>query len=236
MKKFQKSQRFTLIELLVVIAIIAILAAILLPALQKARTRAKTTGCLSNMKQMGLVFDAYATANDEFLPGRYISQVYHSTLVSKGKDGFSWVTMLGQAGLIKYQTFANGIPSNNILACPAAQKGTGGTNFGLNSSLRVQALNASAQKRGVWNIVDPFIKRNTVRVPSSVCMIGDSAETSYQIDPQQSNADGFAAGSDVTRHQKTINMLFIDGHAENLPQTIVLPWLSSARFAKPWFY
>ena len=82
-----------------------------------------------------------------------------------------------------------------------------------------------------------FIKRNTVRVPSSVCMIGDSAETSYQIDPQQSNADGFAAGSDVTRHQKTINMLFIDGHAENLPKSVVAaPWTNATRFSKPWFY
>ena len=45
---------FTLIELLVVIAIIAILAAMLLPALSAARASAKTSGCLSNMKQMGL--------------------------------------------------------------------------------------------------------------------------------------------------------------------------------------
>ena len=81
-----KKQKFTLIELLVVIAIIAILAAMLLPALSAARERARSTSCLSNLKNLGLAHTIYMQDNDEHI-------IAYANAVN-GNNGKKWPYLL----------------------------------------------------------------------------------------------------------------------------------------------
>ena len=215
---------FTLIELLVVIAIIAILAAMLLPALQQARDRAKSTQCLANQKQYGVGMMHYVDDNAGTFPEgpnsarKWYAQLgyYIAPQIVKKR-----VNLGGVYGMYYLDTANITLKTAGVMSCPQAflHHATGGESIVLN-------VNPNYYIRSCMKGSDYAQKPTQVKNPAGKMYAIDSANwsadfviktTGYGI--VAATAYPFSLLSNRTsavdfRHlgRKSANLLFVDGH------------------------
>jgi prepilin-type N-terminal cleavage/methylation domain-containing protein/prepilin-type processing-associated H-X9-DG protein len=199
---FQSRARraFTLIELLVVIAIIGILAAMLLPALNKARSKAYAATCLSNMHQWGLAVNMYADDWNDYFP--YEGSAMNA--LNAGNNPGAWYNTLpkylSQPTLT--QLYLAGTPptavSKGIWTCPSAtNRNAVGT---LTNPYFMYAYNSRMDPNGAGDF-----KRGQLTAPSSTIVFAEESE-----DNVPSTTGKYAAA----RHSGGGNFVLGDGHAE----------------------
>ncbi len=208
---------FTLIELLVVIAIIAILSAMLLPALNKARDKAKAIKCLSNEKQLGTVFKFYIDDNQDYFPW--------------ANDGVTyWANTLQNRGYLK---------NIDIATCPVLDEARQKTNAYGGYYLVGLGYNG----KGLGGLVAGEAPRKAARLqkPSEVYQ---NMDTTQSLVVQPTNGYYFVEWfldsqyrySAHARHALSLNILYVDGHAAAMKVRSILNPYSELldRYYPPW--
>ncbi len=203
---------FTLIELLVVIAIIAILAAMLLPALNSARERARQTACINNLKQIGLYVNEYSMENDDCLP------------LSRFDDTYNWhhrkspLAKLAEWDKIGDDIFLNPT-SKHILNCPTAtgiyyRNENNGDHVDYASSIHVMANPAKVQDFKVTKLMRINNSSATFMMADRLNgEIGSVAENPYApAGTWGTDGGGSYLKIQTNRHNGNFNILWVDGH------------------------
>jgi|SRR5450756_1757696 len=202
---------FTLIELLVVIAIIAILAAMLLPALSKAKARAQGTRCLNNVKQLQLAWQLYVDDNGDVIPP---SAGGSPTTNQSWCAGNFMVTPADKSNLdlLKNSLLGQHAGSTGIYKCP------GDTTDNVRSFSENCAMNGDdADLMGSFK----FFKK-TSSVPSATqyfVFIDESSVTidnaHFRIDFNQNYNAANVVDNPAAYHGMSGNTSFVDGHASS---------------------